>query len=256
MAKLNIKEALSKMSKFQMIATILLMVSLALLIVQFIAYYLLGITCFKLFEAMFSSFYAFFSAIMVFTFFLFDIAYVAGLLLSLLVGSKRNFAVVLLIKAAVNVFKVLFINPLTVILFKLTYPDGRVGYGGLLFSMFLQITLTAAYCLLAVLLLGGFKKLVKILGFVSAGVMALITIRYIVDFFSDTGDLFDYISKGKVPDILGTLFIDYPQTFAYLSATAAVILVALGFTFAAVKKSAKKPQNSQQAEHTSESEKR
>jgi hypothetical protein len=248
MAKLNIKEAFSKMSKFQMIATILLMAALALLIVHFIGYYLIDIIAYNMFKAMFSSVYQFYSIFLIFTLTVVDMAFAAGLILSLLVGSKKNFAIILIMKAAVAVCSVLFLTPFAMFLFKLSYPNGTIDYGNMFYSFFIQITLAAGYCLLGVLLLGGFKKIAKVLGFVSAGVIALVSIRYIINFFTESAALVRSISAGEVTNILDTIFCDYPQTFAYIGIAAALVLVALGFTFAVLKKSAKKPNSSQQAE--------
>ena len=248
MAKFNIKEAFSKMSKFQRISAILLTAALALLVIYFIAYYLIDIIFYNMFRAMFSSVYEFYSIVLIFVLTVVDIAFVAGLLLSLLVGSKKNFAIILIMKANVTFCSVLLLTPFAMFLFKLSYPIGTVDIGNMLFSSFLQITHASAYCLLAVLLLGGFKKIAKILGFVSAGVIALISIRYIVNFFTNTSALVRYIADGRVPGILETFFCNYPQTFAYLSIAAALILIALNFTLLLLKKQADKPETSQQSE--------
>ncbi len=248
MGKLNIKEAFSKMSKFQLIATILLLAAVALFVLQFFVSYIIDIIWNNYFRTMFASFYNFCNLCIGFIIRVVDIAIVAGLALSMLVGSKKNFAVLLIIKAAVALLNVMVLTPGLVFLFNLVYPNGRIGYGDLFFNYFIQIALAAAYCLLAVLLLGGFKKLVKILGFAAAGAIALISIRYIVIFFTATAALPGYFAERKVSGILKTFFADWPNSIASVAVAAALVLIALGFTFAVIRKSAKKDAAQKSAE--------
>ena len=163
----------------------------------------------NIFRLMFKNVYNFFSITLYDIRVILEFAYICALVAALFSGSKKNVAFVLLIKAMLTSLYVFFTGPFLRVLTVISYGfNVKTVTGTVIWKNFIDCVLILAYIALAILLLDGFGKLTKPLGFASVAVFSFILLVCTGEWIGNVVDMIKLFVGGNIKAGIYTLLID------------------------------------------------
>lgn len=230
----KILDNFKKMTLLMKIASIAFLAAFIMILSSTLIGYIGNIFVYGVFSYMFSNVYNFFAEILYFVTSLLQILYIAALVTAMFSGNKKNVAFVLACKATLMLFNLTLITPFMRVLRVIGYgfKNGGSVTGADIGNLFMSVLSIAVMGALAILLMGGFGKLTKLLGIIIAGAYGIFIIIDFADLIRSFADCIKYFINGNVRDGIMTILVNSGNYCGSLILICGYIVLSLSVVFA------------------------